>query len=183
MSHTYASTAEMRNYLNIQDTASSSNDALLNTFLTAGTKKIDEYVGYTFEVQYGISENRLNQKDLDVLILTKWPVVGISSIESGVDYQLDSEAGIIVLDTRFTGDFALSYSAGQNPPEQVKVACMELTALSWMRRKSVGLNQMSMGDFQFSIRAFEKEVNAILRMLDDFRDTRIVHRSYINQLF
>lgn len=173
----------MRNYLNIQDTVSSSNDALLNTFLTASTKKIDEYVGHTFEVQYGISENQLNVKDRDVFILTKWPVVGISSIESGVDYQLNSEAGIIILDTPFTGDFTLSYSAGQNPPEQVKVVCMELTALSWMRRKSVGLNQMSMGDFQFSIRAVEKEVDAILRPLDEFRDTRIVHRSFVNQLF
>ncbi len=183
MSHTYASLAEMREYTNIQDSVSDSIDTLLNTFLMASTSMIDEYVGQPFEIEYGIPSNYLNVKDRDVFILSRWPVVGISTIESGVDYQLDGPSGIIFLDTPFTGDFALSYSAGQHPPAQVKVACLELAYLSFTRRKTMGLNQMSMGDFQFSIRKFEQETDNILRTLDGFRDTRIVHRNYINELF
>ncbi len=183
MSHTYASLTELREYLSIQDTVSDSLDTLLDTFLTASTKRIDEYVGFPFEIQYGIPEDFLNIRDKDVFILSRWPVIGISTIESGVDYQLNASAGIITLDNGFTGDFTLSYSAGQQAPAQVKVACLELSHLTWTRRKTIGLNQMSMGDFQFSIRKVEHEVDDILHTLDDFRDTRIVHRSFINQLF
>ncbi len=182
MSHTYASLTELREYLSIQDTPSNSLDTLLDTFLMASTSIIDEYVGQPFEVEYGIQSNFLNVKDKDVFILSRWPVVGISTIESGVDYQLNAPAGIITLDNAFTGDFTLSYSAGQQAPAQVKVACLELAYLSFTRRKTMGLNQMSMGDFQFSIRKVQHEVDDILHTLDDFRDTRIVHRSFINQL-
>lgn len=178
----YVTLDEMKDYLNITCT-DTSKDALLDTFRESSSEIIDDYVGFPFEIEYGIAENFLNVKDKDIYILSRWPVVGISTIESGVDYQLDSDIGVITLDNRFTGDFTLSYSAGQQPPERVKVACMELTVLSWTRRKTIGLNQMSMGDFQFSIRAFEKETDAILRTLDDYRDTRIVHRSFVNQLF
>ncbi len=178
----YAALDEVKDYLNISDSDTSKNN-LLNIFREASSSVIDEYVGQVFEIEYGISSDFLNVKDRDVFILNRWPVVGISSIESGVDYQLNSEAGIIFLDSTFSGDFALSYSAGQQPPQQVKVACLELTFLTWTRRKTMGLNQMSMGDFQFSIRKVKDETDEILHSLDDFRDTRIVHRNYINELF
>lgn len=176
----YASLDEVKNYLNI---STEDNDSTLNIFRESSSSIIDKYVGQPFEIEYGISSNFLNVKDRDVFILERWPVVGISTIESGVDYQLRSEAGIIFLDTPFTGDFVLSYSAGQQPPEQVKVACLELSYLSFTRRKTMGINQMSMGDFQFSIRKVEQETSDILHTLDDFRDTRIVHRNFVNELF
>ncbi len=176
----YASLDEVKNYLNI---STEDNDSTLNIFRESSSSIIDKYVGQPFEIEYGIASNFLNVKDRDVFILERWPVVGISTIESGVDYQLRSDAGIIFLDTPFTGDFALSYSAGQQPPDQVKVACLELSYLSFTRRKTMGINQMSMGDFQFSIRKVEQETSDILHTLDDFRDTRIVHRNFVNELF
>ncbi len=183
MATTYAALGEMRGYLSIQDTVSESDDTLLNTFLMASTSKIDEYIGYSFGVTYGISEDRLNQRDLDVIVLEKWPVVGICNIESGVDFQRDDANGIIYLDTPFTGDFVISYSAGQDTPASVKLACMELAALAWSRRKTMGLSSMSMGDFSFSIRAFEKEADDILGTIHEFRDLPMVRRGYVNQLF
>ncbi len=178
----YAALDEVKDYLNI--TASdTSKDSILHIFRESASSIIDKYVGQPFEIEYGIPSNFLNVKDRDIFILERWPVVGISTIESGVDYQLRSDAGIIFLDTPFTGDFALSYSAGQQPPTQVKVACLEFSYLSFTRRKTMGLNQMSMGDFQFSIRKFNQETDDILHTLDDFRDTRIVHRNFVNELF
>ncbi len=183
MTITYAALGEMRGYLSIQDTVSSSDDTLLNTFLMASTRKIDEYIGYSFGVTYGISEDRLNKRDMDVIVLERWPIVGICNIESGVDFQRDDENGIIYLDTPFTGDFVLSYSAGQDTPASVKLACMELTALAWSRRKTMGLSSMSMGDFSFSIQSLEKESDDILATIHEFRNLPMVRRGFVNELF
>jgi hypothetical protein len=176
----YVTLDETKDYLNIVPT-DTTNDNLLNTFRESSSKIIDECVGYTFEITYGISEDRLNQKDLDVIVLERWPVVGICNIESGVDYQLDDVNGVIYLDTPFTGDFTLTYSGGQDPPEQVKVACMELTSLTWSRRKTIGLSAMNMGDFSVSIRPFQKEYDDILDTLHEYRDMPLVRRGYVNQ--
>ncbi len=166
----YTTVREMKNYLLIQDTVSSSEDPLLQTFIRGASNKIDEYVGYDFQIEYGADETLYNVKDLDIIVLKKWPIVGISSIESGVDYQKVDDIGKIILDTPFTGDFSLSVSYGQNPPSIVKTVCMELVNLFWSRRKTVGLQSMSMGDFSISMSTLKKEIDEILEVLSEFRD-------------
>jgi len=143
----YASLSETKTYLNV---TTISTDDLINSLILSASSMIDDYVGYTFEVEYGSDESLQNVSDLDMIILRKFPVVGISSIESGVSYQVVNDTGIIILDELFTGDLSLSVSFGQNPPETVKIACMELVNIHWMRRTTSGLKSMQMGDFSYT---------------------------------
>lgn len=165
---TYATKAEVKSYLNITD---SSKDDLIYTFIKSASQKIDEFVGYTFEVEYGSDETLYNVRNLDTIVLRKYPIVGISNIESGVDYQRVDDIGKIVLDQSFTGDFALSVSFGQNPPDIVKTTCLELVNLFWSRRKMTGLKSMSMGDFSFTTGGtLTNEVKDTLNLLNEYRD-------------
>ena len=173
----YATLTEVKNYLNVTDT---STDDLLYTFLKSSSNKIDEFVGYNFEVEYGSDETLYNVNDLDIIVLRKWPIVGISSIESGVDYQRKDDIGTIVLDGSFSGDFSLSVSFGQNPPDIVKTVCMELVNLFWTRRTSVGIKSMSIGDFKYETNpSLGSEIKDILNMLNEYRDPHFATQSPI----
>jgi len=164
----YAQLSETKTYLNVTD---SSTDDLICTLISSATNKINEFVGYTFEIEYGSDESLFNVNDLDIIVLRKYPIVGISSIESGVDYQRVDDIGKIILENSFNGDFSLSVSFGQNPPDIVKTTCMELVNLFWTRRKMTGLKSMSMGDFSFTTNnSFNDEIKNILNMLHDYRD-------------
>ncbi len=180
---TYATLEEVKNYLNVSSSGTS-NDVLLQTFINAASRRIDDYLGYTFEVEYGSDESLYNVKDLDMIVLRKYPLLGITSIESGVDYQLREEEGIIILDYPFTGDFALSVSFGQNPPDTVKVVCMELCNLSnSSRQMQTGMKKMAMGDFSIEMQQsakMENQTHDILKTLDGYRD---LHGSVTTQTY
>ncbi len=169
----YATLSEVKDYLQIQNPVGSSHDITLQTLINSSSVQIEEFVGYTFEVEYGVDESRLNVRDLDIIVLKKYPIVGISSIESGVDFQRKDDIGVIALENRFTGDFSLSVSYGQNPPESVKVTCMELVGLFWNRRSLGGIESMSMGDFSIkqSTSNVQKQVNDILNTLSEYRNS------------
>ncbi len=168
----YATLSETKEYLNVTTTA---DDSLLNSLLESATKQIDDYVGYTFEVEYGSDETQFNVSNMDIIVLRKYPIVGISSIESGVDYQRVDDIGKIILDQPFTGDFSLSVSFGQTPPAVVRTVCMELVNFFWNRRKTVGLKKMQMGDFSFETHqsTITKEVDEVLSILHEYRDLGI----------
>jgi hypothetical protein len=183
---TYATLIDLKQYLNITD---ATQDELLYTFIKAASRRIDDYLGYTFEIEYGSDETLYNQKDLDMIVLRKYPIVGISSIESGVDYLRRDSEGIIVLDAPFSGDFSLSVSFGETAPDTVKVVCMELCNLHYSKRQmQTGMKKMEMGDFSIemqsgSISQTEKQTNDILKTLDGYRDLHgsVTKQSY-NQL-
>ena len=181
---TYVTLIELKDYLNITTT---DKDELLYTLIKSASKQIDDFLGYTFEVEYGSDESLYNVNDLDMIVLRKYPIVGISSIESGVDYQRRDEDGIIILDENFTGDFALSVSFGQNPPATVKTACMELINLKWGKRQmTTGMKKMSMGDFSIELQSGtsqSSETRDILNTLDGYRDIHgtVTRQSYNQQ--
>jgi hypothetical protein len=183
---TYTTLTELKDYLNITTT---DKDDLLVTLIKAASKRIEDYLGYTFEVEYGSDETLYNVKDMDMIILRKYPIVGISSIESGVDYRRRDDDGVIVLDHAFSGDFSLSVSFGQNPPDTVKVVCMELCNLNYSKRQmQTGMKKMQMGDFSIEMQSgetsqTERQTNDILRTLDGYRDLHgsVTKQSY-NQL-
>jgi hypothetical protein len=166
---TYATLTETKEYLNVTDT---SKDNMINNLIVSATKQIDDYVGYTFEVEYGSDETLYNVANMDIIVLRKYPIVGISSIESGVDYQRVDDIGKIILVEAFTGDFSLSVSFGQNPPAIARTVCMELVNFFWNRRKTAGLKKMSMGDFSFETKddSVTKELTDILSILHEYRD-------------
>ena len=167
----YATLEETKDYLQVQNPVGSSHDVVLQTLINSASQKIDEFVGYTFEVEYGSDETLYNVRNLDTIVLRKYPIVGISNIESGVDFQRVDDIGKIVLDELFTGDFALSVSFGQNPPEIVKVTCMELVNLFWSRKQMTGLKSMSMGDFSFTTGGtLTNEITDTLNILNEYRD-------------
>ena len=171
----YATVAEVKSYLDISGT---DDDTLLGTFVASASKKIDEFIGYTFEVEYGVDETQYNVADMDIVVLKKSPLVGISSIESGVDYKSIDDVGILVLDNRFTGDFSLSVSYGQNPPDIVKTACMEIVNLFWSRRKTIGLKSMRIGDFSMTTSSsFQTDMKEILNTLIEYRDINFARKS------
>lgn len=165
----YATLSETKEYLNVTDTNS---DNLINGLLVSATKQIDDYVGYTFEVEYGSDETLYNVANMDIIVLRKYPIVGISSIESGVDYQRVDTIGKIILDEAFTGDFSLSVSFGQNPTAIVRTVCMELVNFFWNRRTTAGLKKMSMGDFSYETKdtSVVNEINDVLSILHEYRD-------------
>ncbi len=166
---TYATLSETKEYINVTDT---STDNLINGLIVSATKQIDDYIGYTFEVEYGSDETLYNVSNMDIIILRKYPIVGISSIESGVDYQRVDSIGKIILDNAFTGNFSLSVSFGQNPPAIARTVCMELVNFFWARRKTAGLKKMTMGDFSFETKddSVTKEITDILSILHEYRD-------------
>jgi|19_taG_2_1085344.scaffolds.fasta_scaffold00177_19 hypothetical protein len=171
----YASLSEVKDYLDI---SVSDSDTILSTFIASASQKIDEYIGYTFEVEYGVDETQYNVQDMDIIVLKKYPIVGISSIESGVDYKRKNDVGILVLDNRFTGDFNLSVSYGQTPPDVVKTTCMELVNLFWSRRKTIGLKSMSIGDFSMTTSSsFGADMKDILDTIYEYRDTNFARKS------
>lgn len=180
---TYTTLTELKDYLNI---TTDDKDDLFYTLIKAASRRIDDYLGYTFEVEYGSDESLYNQRDLDIIVLRKYPVVGISSIESGVDYQLRSDDGVLILDQPFTGDFSLSVSFGQNPPDTVKVVCMELCNLHYSKRQmQTGMKKMQMGDFSIEMQSgssstTEKQSQDILKTLDGYRD---LHGSVTKQSY
>jgi hypothetical protein len=165
----YATLSETKEYLNVTDTNS---DNLINGLLVSATKQIDDYVGYTFEVEYGSDETLYNVANMDIIVLRKYPIVGISSIESGVDYQRVDAIGKIILDNAFTGDFSLSVSFGQNPTAIVRTVCMELVNFFWNRRTTAGLKKMAMGDFSYETKdtSVVNEINDVLSILHEYRD-------------
>lgn len=167
---TYATLLEIKEYLNITTT---DTDDLIYTFIKSASKSIDDFVGYTFEVEYGSDETLYNVKNLDMLVLRKYPIVGISSIESGVDYVRRDDEGIIVLDNTYTGDFSLSVSFGQSPPWPVKTACMELVNLMWRNRQMTGMKKMTMGDYSVEVSENmnrSSEMRNVLNQLIEYRD-------------
>lgn len=168
----YATLSETKTYLNITDTA---HDSMITDLLDSATQQIDDYVGYTFEVEYGSDETLYNVANMDIIVLRKYPIVGISSIESGVDYQRVDDIGKIILDEAFTGDFSLSVSFGQNPTAVVKTVCMELVNFFWNRRTTAGLKKMQMGDFSYETHevSVTNEINDILSVLHEYRDLGI----------
>jgi hypothetical protein len=109
---------------------------------------------------------------MDIVVLRKYPIVGISSIESGVDYQRVDDIGKIILHEAFTGDFSLSVSFGQSPPAIARTVCMELVNFFWNRRKTAGLKKMQMGDFSFETKddSVTNEITDILSILHEYRD-------------
>lgn len=169
MAVTYATLSETKTYINVTDTA---KDSMINDLILSATKQIDDYVGYTFEVEYGSDETLYNVANMDIIVLRKYPIVGISSIESGVDYQRVDDIGKIILDEAFTGDFSLSVSFGQNPTAVVKTVCMELVNFFWNRRTTAGLKKMQMGDFSYETKdvSVTNEINDILSILHEYRD-------------
>lgn len=180
---TYVTLIELKEYLNITTT---NTDALLYTLIKAASRRIDDYLGYTFEIEYGSDESLYNVRDLDIIVLRKYPVVGISNIESGVDYNLRSDDGVIILDQPFTGDFALSVSFGESAPDTVKLVCMELCNLSHSKRQmQTGMKKMQMGDFSIEMQAgssaqTENQTRDILKTLDGYRD---MHGSVTKQSY
>ena len=170
---TYATLAEVKDYLHI-GSSGTSNDILLSTFITSASRKIDDFLGYTFEVEYGSDESLYNVRDMDMIVLRKYPIVGISSMESGVDYVRRDSEGILILDNAYTGDFALSVSFGQGPPDTVKTTCMELVNQMWGKRQMTsGMKKMSMGDFSIEVQSGSStltEQKDILKTLDVYRD-------------
>mgnify|MGYP000235773362 CR=1 FL=1 len=62
----YATVAEVKSYLDISGT---DDDTLLGTFVASASKKIDEFIGYTFEVEYGVDETQYNVADMDIVVL------------------------------------------------------------------------------------------------------------------
>ncbi len=176
---TYATLSETKEYLNITDT---STDNLINGLIVSSSKQIDDYIGYTFEVEYGSDETLYNVANMDILVLRKYPIVGISSIESGVDYQRVDDIGKIILNCPFTGDFSLSVSFGQNPPAIARTVCMELVNFFFNRRKTAGLKKMQMGDFSYETHEVTvvNEVNDILSILHEYRDLGLskTHHTY-----
>jgi hypothetical protein len=97
-----------------------------------------------------------------------------------VDYQRKDDIGTIVLDGSFSGDFSLSVSFGQNPPDIVKTVCMELVNLFWTRRTSVGIKSMSIGDFKYETNtSLGSEIKDILNMLNEYRDPHFATQSPI----
>jgi hypothetical protein len=180
---TYTTLTELKEYLNISGTT---QDDLLYTLISAASRRIEDYLGYTFEVEYGSDESLYNVRNLDMIVLRKYPVVGISNIESGVDYNLRSDDGVIILDYPFTGDFALSVSFGENPPDTVKVVCMELCNLHYSKRQmQTGMKKMQMGDFSIEMQSgetatTERQTNDILKTLDGYRD---LHGSVTRQSY
>jgi hypothetical protein len=179
---TYATLSETKEYLNVTGT---NTDDLINGLIVSASKQIDDYVGYTFEVEYGSDETLYNVLNMDIIVLRKYPIVGISSIESGVDYQRVDSIGKIILDEAFTGDFSLSVSFGQNPPAIVRTVCMELVNFFWNRRTTAGLKKMQMGDFSYETHevTVTNEINDILSILHEYRDLGIskTHHTY-NQM-
>lgn len=179
MAVTYATLSETKTYLNVTST---DKDSMINDLLLSATKQIDDYVGYTFQVEYGSDETLYNVANMDIIVLRKYPIVGISSIESGVDYQRVDDVGKIILDEAFTGDFSLSVSFGQNPPAIVKTVCMELVNFFWNRRTTAGLKRMQMGDFMYETHevSVTNEINDILSILHEYRDLGIskTHHTY-----
>ena len=169
MAVTYATLSETKEYLNVTDT---SKDNLINDLILSATKQIDDYVGYTFQVEYGSDETLYNVSNMDIIVLRKYPIVGISSIESGVDYQRVDDVGKIILDNPFSGDFSLSVSFGQNPTAVVKTVCMELVNFFWNRRTTAGLKKMQMGDFSYETHEVTvvNEINDTLSILHEYRD-------------
>lgn len=178
----YATLSETKEYLNVTTT---SDDNMINGLIESATKQIDDYIGYTFQVEYGSDETLFNVSNMDIIVLRKYPIVGISSIESGVDYQRVDDVGKIILDNAFTGDFSLSVSFGQNAPAVARTVCMELVNFFYNRRKTAGLKKMQMGDFSYETHqsTVVKEVDAILSILHDYRDLGISksHHTY-NQM-
>ncbi len=172
MAVTYATLSETKEYLNVTVT---DTDNLINGLIVSATKQIDNYIGYTFEVEYGSDETLYNVADMDIIVLRKYPIVGISSIESGVDYQTVDDIGKIILDEAFTGDFALSVSFGQTPPAVARTVCMELVNFFWNRRQTAGLKKMQMGDFSYETHetSIVKEVDNVLSILHEYRDLGI----------
>lgn len=178
----YATLNETKNYLNITTTE---HDNLISNLLESATQQINDYVGYTFQVEYGSDETLYNVDNIDIIVLRKYPIVGISSIESGVDYQRVDDIGKIILDEPFTGDFSLSVSFGQNPTAIVKTVCMELVNFFWNRKTTAGLKKMQMGDFSYETRdvTVTNEINDILSILHEYRDLGLskTHHTY-NQM-
>jgi hypothetical protein len=182
MACSYATLTETKEYINVTDTT---HDNMINGLIESATKQIDNYVGYTFEVEYGVDETLYNVANMDIIVLQKYPIVGISSIESGVDYQRVDSIGKIILDNAFTGDFSLSVSYGQNPPAIVRTVCMELVNFFWNRRTTAGLKKMSMGDFAYETKdtSVVNEINDVLSILHEYRDLGMskTHHTY-NQM-
>ncbi len=180
---TYVTLIELKEYLNISTT---DQDDLLYTFIKAASRRVDDYLGYTFEIEYGSDESLYNVRDMDTIVLRKYPIVGLSSIESGVDYNLREDEGIIILDYPFTGDFSLSVSFGQQPPDTVKLVCMELCNLHNSKRQmQTGMKKMAMGDFSIEMQpgsssSTEKQTLDILKTLDGYRD---LHGSVTTQSY
>lgn len=180
---TYVTLIELKDYLNITTT---DQDALLYTFIKSASRRVDDYLGYTFEIEYGSDESLYNVRDLDMIVLRKYPIVGLSSIESGVDYNLRNDEGIIILDYPFTGDFSLSVSFGQQAPDTVKLVCMELCNLHNSKRQmQTGMKKMQMGDFSIEMQpgsssSTEKQTLDILKTLDGYRD---LHGSVTTQSY
>jgi hypothetical protein len=178
---TYVSLIEVKEYMNITTTET---DDLLYTFIKSASRRIDDFLGYTFEVEYGSDESLQNVKDMDMIVLRKYPIVGISNMESGVDYVRRDAEGIIILDNAYTGDFALSVSFGMNPPDTVKTACMELVNQMWgTRQMGTGMKKMSMGDFSIEVQpgsSTSKQTKEILNTLDGYRD---LHGSVTSQSY
>jgi hypothetical protein len=183
---TYVSLIELKAYLG---TTSNDQDELLYTFIKAASRRIDDYLGYTFEIEYGSDESLYNVKDLDIIVLRKYPIVGISSIESGVEYLRRDDEGIIILHSPFSGDFALSVTFGEEAPDTVKLVCMELCNLHNSKRQmQTGTKKMQMGDFSIEMQSgssaqTEKQTQDILKTLDGYRDLHgsVTKQSY-NQL-
>ncbi len=182
MAVSYATLANTKTYLNINDTNS---DDLITDLITSASRQIDDYVGYTFQIEYGSDETLYNVANMDIIVFRKYPIVGISSIESGVDYQRVDDIGKIILDEAFTGDFSLSVSFGQEPTAVVSTVCMELVNFYWNRRKTAGLKKMQMGDFSYETKDVSavNEVNDVLSILHEYRDLGLskTHHTY-NQM-
>jgi len=138
--------AEIRQFLNITESADTGQDALLITLCDRLTVVIENYIGLSI-----INKAYTEYYDGDgseTLLVKRYPIVSVTSLtvgttlESASDYHLYSEEGYIVGDGfAFPADnrnVTLVYTAGfgaakANVPEAIKLALLLWASYIWKK--------------------------------------------------
>ena len=187
------SVATLKTYLDISGTT---QDSLLELLIKSVTDLVQSYCNRAF-VQIAYTQEEYDGTGTKELLLNNYPIktsagftlernVATNNSDSwetvdAEDYFVDAERGIVTKLTNFwqaKNKYRVTYTAGYDKtadttilawPADLELACINLAAILYTRRKAMGIKNESVGDFSVTFSDALEEDPSIKTTLDKYK--------------